>query len=278
MNDPFKISGPTCLSLSGGRTSAYMLWRVLDSNGLDCVINDELCVVFANTGREVPATLNFVRRISEKWHVPIHWVEYTPHDELFREITFETASRKGEPFEQLILQKKFLPNPVARFCTTDLKIKPTERFLKTRGWKEWDNMLGFRADEPLRVAKIRSQPIMKESPNVERIVPLAQAGITKSHVRDFWREHEFDLELPYSFDGSTLGGNCDGCFLIPPYQRLSRMRANPSMAVWWIAQEDLTGARFTKDGPSYREMARFAIDQRDMFDPSEQAIACFCGD
>ena len=32
------------------------------------------------------------------------------------------------------------------------------------------------------------------------------------------------------------------------------------------------------DGPSYAELARFAADQRDLFDPAEESIACFCGD
>lgn len=53
MRDPFKIDQPTCISFSGGRTSVYMLWRVLQANaGLPA----DTVVCLANTGKEVEAT------------------------------------------------------------------------------------------------------------------------------------------------------------------------------------------------------------------------------
>lgn len=132
MRDPFLIDEPTCISFSGGRTSAYMLWRVLQSNdGLP----DEAIVCFANTGKEEEATLEFVRDCAVNWDVKIYWLEYRNNDQGFEEVTFETASRNGEPFEQLILKKKYLPNPVTRFCTIEMKIRTIHKFLKNKGWK-----------------------------------------------------------------------------------------------------------------------------------------------
>ena len=62
MRDPFRTDGPTCISFSGGRTSAYMLWRVLQSHGGS--LPDDCVVCFANTGKEEEATLRFVRECS----------------------------------------------------------------------------------------------------------------------------------------------------------------------------------------------------------------------
>jgi 3'-phosphoadenosine 5'-phosphosulfate sulfotransferase (PAPS reductase)/FAD synthetase len=278
MHDPFKIDGPTCVSVSGGRTSAYMMRRVLDANGGYEPIAGLVAFVFANTGREAPETLDFVRELQRRWSVPIAWVEYSAADPGFAQVFHATAHRAGEPFEAMLRKKQYLPNPVSRFCTVELKIKPTERFLESCGWTEWDNMLGFRADEPTRVAKIRAKPILDDSPHVERCVPLAAAGISKADIRDFWQAQPFDLELPIDYDGTTIDGNCDGCFLKSPHQLVSAMQRKPTMPVWWIAQEDRHGATFTKDGPSYRQMAQFAASQQNVFDPDQEAIDCFCGD
>jgi len=115
MHDPFKITQPTCISFSGGRTSAYMLWRVLQANG---GLPVDTVVCFANTGKEVEATMRFVRDCAEHWHVPIRWLEYLPTEPGFTLVDFDRASRQGEPFEALIRKRQYLPNPVARGCTT----------------------------------------------------------------------------------------------------------------------------------------------------------------
>ena len=54
-NNPYIITQPTCISFSGGRTSAYMLYKVLEANdGLPEMAK----VCFANTGKEMIETFD----------------------------------------------------------------------------------------------------------------------------------------------------------------------------------------------------------------------------
>lgn len=277
--DPFKINSPTCISFSGGRTSAYMLWRVLQSNnGLPA----EAKVCFANTGKEDEATLRFVDRCSKEWDVPIVWVEYTGSSN-FAITSFVNAKRNGEPFEDVIKQRGgYLPNKVARYCSSELKTRTMHRYLKSMGWINWDTFIGIRADEPRRVAKFRANP-KPEYKGEEVHMPLAIIGISSFDVGNFWNNQSFDLELP-NINGKTMHGNCDLCYLKPANQIFSLIRENPQRAVWWAKMEQMaesvasSASRFRIDRPSYSQMAKFASEQKDMFDPSEEAIACFCGE
>lgn len=281
MVDPFKIDLPTCISFSGGRTSAYMLWRVLQSNG---GLPPEAVVCFANTGKEDEATLRFVLRCANEWGIHINWLEYSESSLGFKVVTFETASRNGEPFEAVIRKRNFLPNPVARFCTVELKIQPEHKFLRHQmAWDEWENMVGIRADEPRRIAKIRANPSGgKKGP--ERIMPLASDGITKTQVGAFWRASSFDLELPNN-NGVTMHGNCDLCFLKGAKQVFSLIQERPTRAVWWARQEGSisnshvkNGESFRSDRPSYAEMLTYSEQQGQLFEENEDSIECFCGD
>ena len=278
---PYRITGPTCISFSGGRTSAYMLYKVLEAHQMS--LPDDAIVCFANTGKEDEATLRFVRDCSVNWNVPIKWLEYQASEKVadrWRLVDFDTASRNGEPFEALIRKRNYLPNPVARFCTVELKVRAIHRYLKTIGWTEWNSMLGIRADEPRRLAKIGNQDYGKHE---EKCAPLGQAGITKEDVGEFWRAQPFDLGLPNN-NGVTMHGNCDLCFLKGGSQILSLITEKPERAVWWANMEALalaskpSGAVFRSDRPSYASMLQYSKDQANLFDPKEETIACFCGD
>jgi hypothetical protein len=273
MSNPFLITEPTCISFSGGRTSAYMLHKVLETGGGQ--LPSEAIVCFANTGKEDEATLKFVQACSDNWNVEIHWVEYRDADPAFERVTFKTASRHGEPFEALIRKRQYLPNPVTRFCTAELKIRTIHKYLKSLGWEHNETMdwVGMRADEQRRAAKIADKSR----------IPLVTAGVTKQIVGEFWRNQSFDLELP-NMNGVTMHGNCDLCFLKGGAQVLSLIAEKPERAIWWAKMEALalaskpSGAVFRSDRPSYASMTKFAADQIDMFDPNEETIACFCGD
>jgi 3'-phosphoadenosine 5'-phosphosulfate sulfotransferase (PAPS reductase)/FAD synthetase len=288
MSDPFKITGPTCISFSGGRTSAYMLWRVLQSNG---GLPAEAVVCFANTGKEEEATLRFVRDCGAHWNVPITWVEYRDDEHGYAVVDFDTASRNGEPFEALIRKREYLPNPVTRFCTSELKIRTMHKFLRKNwqsfGWDaadmEWNQMIGIRGDEPRRVSKIRARGHSTETTKETMLMPLADAGVSVDDVQVFWAAQPFNLELP-TYKGRTLAGNCDLCFLKPANQVATLIAQKPERAIWWARMEALalaskpSGARFRSDRPSYAEMLRNAENQIDFIGHEEEGIPCFCGD
>lgn len=144
------------ISFSGGRTSAYMLYWL--THEWEDRHNWKMIVVFANTGKEEEGTLEFVNRCSIEWNIPIVWVEGYHTDmngnwyskkgwKVFhRVVSFETASRNGEPFENVI-SVLGIPSTNAPFCSDELKRRVIESYLKRIGWKNYYKAIGIRADE-----------------------------------------------------------------------------------------------------------------------------------
>ena len=255
-----------------------MLWRFIDANdGLP----DDCVVTFANTGKEAEETLEFVRDCGKYWDVPIVWLEYAWAEETkdrFKVVDFDTAARNGEPFEALIHAKKYLPNPVARFCTIEMKIKTIARYLVAQcvtedmESAEAMSIVGIRADEQRRAAKI--EPHRR---------PLVAAGVTKETVSQFWAEQPFDLGLP-NVNGVTPHGNCDLCYLKGANLIESLILEKPSRADWWARMERecpatrQSGARWRNDRPTYEQMQIIAREQGQLDLAGDETIACFCGD
>jgi 3'-phosphoadenosine 5'-phosphosulfate sulfotransferase (PAPS reductase)/FAD synthetase len=227
MKDPYFIEGPAVISFSGGRTSAYMLRKILDAHGGE--LPNDVFAVFADTGKERLETLDFIRECGERWGVSIHWVE-----------------RPGK-FEKLIEDRGYPPNGVFRFCTGDLKIKPIRLFMRDRGFDFWTMVIGIRSDEPARVVKMRG----KVDDCWDYGLPLASADVTESDVMNFWARQPFDLQLRQD------EGNCDLCFLKGKKKLIRLIMDRPDLADWWIEQETKVESTFNK-AISYRQLATIA--------------------
>lgn len=249
------------VSFSGGRSSAMMAKLLLDS------CDEELVFTFANTGKELPETLQFVKDCQDHWGIDIVWVEYITDKPLFKVVDFDTASRNGEPFEMLIGKKKALPNAMQRWCTSDLKIKPMKRYLKSLGHKRWDAAIGIRADERHRKVKIEATRDVA----FDYIFPLIGFQITKEDVIKFWDSQPFNLAI----DSSR--SNCDHCFMKGKQTKANMERLYPGSSKWWSDMEKKTGHTFRSEY-SVDDYVHMANEPTlfDVFD--EPNISCFCNE
>lgn len=190
---------------SGGRTSAYMTLRLLQEKADEY----DIMVVFANTGCEDEATLEFVHQCDVQLGFNTVWLEADVDPRKggrtgYKVVTFETASRAGEPYKA-VCAKYGLPNHSYLHCTRELKEVPIHGYIWDQGWEkgEYLTAIGMRADEPRRTKEKKPDRQTKQ----QKVYPLAHWWPTdKQDVLDHWEFMPFDLELP------EHRGNCTFCF------------------------------------------------------------------
>lgn len=192
------------ISFSGGRTSAVMtklcLEKYKDSH--------EVLVTFANTGCEHDNTLQFIKNCDDHFGFGTVWLEAVVNPEKGKGIRhkivdFDSASRKGEPFEAYIA-KYGIPNMISPQCTTRLKEEPMNSFRKEMGWLFGSKLnhqtaIGIRADEVDRMSS--------KAAEFGFVYPLVNAGYTKEKVLAECKTWPFDLELK-----GEHYGNCTWCW------------------------------------------------------------------
>jgi len=216
MNDLIK-SDRIAISFSGGRTSAVMS-KILVELYRD---SKEICVVFANTGQEHEATLEFVDRCDREFSLNVVWVEAEvdmTHGKgvKHRVVDFVSASRDGRPFREYIA-KYGIPNMATPQCTGRLKEDPIHHFLrKQKAWDKnsYETAIGIRADE-----------IDRCSVNADKnkyAYPLVRLGYTKEKVVQEVRSWGFDLEIP-----GEHYGNCVWCWKKSWRKLLTVAKHNP---------------------------------------------------
>ena len=241
------------INFSGGRTSAYLTKRLIEEGG-------DYLVTFQNTGKELPQTLDFVNECDKRWNLGIVWLEYR-RPATFEVVTYETASRNGEPYDQLLEQRpSAIPNMQFRYCTMELKIMTLKRYLKSIGVTDYTSFNGIRYDEPRRWQKVKDSDIDVE-------LPLVSWKITKADVLNWWKGQEFDLIVnePY--------GNCDCCFLKGKGKLATIAKEKPELFDWWISKES-KGRQWKKE-ITYQQIKDKAQSQLGLWD-DDPSFECFC--
>ena len=185
------------ISFSGGRSSAVMLKRCLER------FDDthDILITFANTGCEDERTLDFVHAVDQHFaDGRVVWIEGEFHESgkgpTARVVTYETASRGGEPFRAAV-EKHGVFCSTHPQCTSRLKEEPMIAYRRSCGWDAgtYDTAIGIRYDEADRCSsKAREKRF---------IYPLVQEKWRKRDVNRFMVQFDWDLNLP-----NDAWGNC----------------------------------------------------------------------
>jgi len=222
-------------SFSGGRTSALMC-KLIKERLADSF---ELLFVFANTGREDEDTLRFTDAVDRELKLGLVWVEAVVHGPnvacTARVVTYETASRGGEPFEAVV-SKYGIPSASYSHCTRETKTNPMHNYVqKVAGWPagSYHTALGIRADESRRVKdKAIGQWI---------VYPLAHWWpMDKQDVLDYWEPFAWNLAIP------ERDGNCVDCHKKSDKKLALIAREHPERFIFPIKLDKL----YSKVGPN----------------------------
>lgn len=220
-----------CLSFSMGESSAFMTEWCLQH------LKDEyeMVVVLANTGEEDEKSLEFADKCDKHFKWNMVWVEAKVNHIHNKGtectvVTYETASRKGQPFEAII-SKYGIPNQPFPHCNRELKLAPINWYLKH--FLEWGNdyytAIGIRSDEPLRLNWDKA----KER---KLIYPLAtHVRMTKPKINLFWNNQLFRLEI------KSYEGNCKTCWKKSKRKLMTISKENPEKFDFFRKMEDEYG-------------------------------------
>lgn len=215
------------ISFSGGRTSAYMTKMLLDH------YSDKynFIVTFANTGKEDEKTLEFINNCDKYFGFNTVWLEAVVNPEkqkgtTHKIVTFEAASRNGEPFREVI-KKYGIPNKSYPHCTRELKLQPMASYLRSIGIDSKDifTAIGIREDETRRVNK--------KANDVKITYPLIDLFPSdKQDVLNWWSKQKFDLGL------DEWDGNCKGCFKKSFKKIFKQLDSDPTILNFHIEMEN----------------------------------------
>lgn len=205
------------VSTSFGRSSGFMARRIQQDWSRKY---SNIYFLFANTGLEHEETLKFGQKLTDVFGIPVVWLEAVVDPRKgygirHKVVTYETASRNGEPFEAHTA-KEGLPGPTNRKCSDRLKLMVMASYRRSLGYKKREayTAIGIRSDE---VDRINPKHLTEKI-----IYPLVTDWVvTKEMVFRWWEKQTFNLGIPDNL------GNCVPCYQKTRRKLLSAMKTDP---------------------------------------------------
>ena len=240
----------TVNSLSGGKTSSYIAANYpADYNVFSLVRTDDKKCLFpdAKIRQEVSDRLGteFIGTLEEDTII------YTMLD-LEQFIGSKIDWVTGKTFDDVVSRnngKTQLPNPMRRFCTVDMKIKPIFDWWKANINEIVETRIGFRANETNRantmierckptngvmtfktiVGKRKTQNKWADIPYQIPRFPLIEDNIFKDKVEKYWSDK--DVRFAYM-------NNCVGCMHRSPILLRKMFDKEPNKMNWFVETEE----------------------------------------
>ena len=247
-------------SLSGGKTSSYLAVH----HPADLEIFSMVCIEDHNAAGILKRRKDLVLYANEKLErfIPVYGeFKATAEDPMIIQTMMELEQKLGREivwvrdrsFETLIKEKKYIPNRDARFCTTELKMKPVFEHCYLEIGQEVEMRLGYRFDEMERKHRATEDfkfPYScnlygKRRQNHKSIkwrtcsFPLIdKAPVIHPQIQNYW---ENNPSVSFSADS-----NCQFCFWKDPQQKLKNFKNNSAIMYWGAIQEEIIGSTFAK--------------------------------
>ena len=275
----------TCNSLSGGKTSSYVavnypadynVFSLVRTNDKTClfpdaklrqIVSDKIGTEFIGTLEE-DAIIYTMLDLEQFIGTKIDWVTGKTFDEII--------NRNG---------KKYLPNIMQRFCTSEMKLQPIFNWWKSNFNEVIEMRIGYRANEMSRAKTMISKLNKNGNLEFKDIVgkrktqnkwaliewqkpnfPLITDGIFKDNIVEFWKGK--NVKFAYM-------NNCVGCFHRNEILLKLMSDKHPNKFDWFAKQEN--NERTFKNGITYNKIKSYKLQAKLFEDDFNDCDSGYCG-
>lgn len=278
----------TVNSLSGGKTSSYIaanypadydVFALVRTDDKNCMYPDKKLRQEVEDRIQAP----FIGTLEDDTiiHTMLDLEQY-----IGRKITWVT----GNTFDDVIGTAGTLPDPLRRYCTTQMKMQPMFEWWRSELNIPCEFRLGFRANEKHRAKRTTEKTNDNGFLEMKAIVgkrktrnkwgiiewqkpvyPLINDNIFKDHIEEFWKDK------PVRF---AWMNNCVGCFHKNPLLIRKMWDKHPNKIQWFAEQERIKHNKdvwYKDKNLSYNDIKNWNT-QAELFDDDfNECDSGYCG-